>query len=127
VITAAFSAAAPSTGRSTEAGASGSTQSQRPPRVRSASSAAPMAAIRVVEGAGPAGARLDDDLQLGPVLVVVAQGRQRHLRLARLAVAQDDQPGRRDPLGQDLVTQGEGGKRLQPRVQRGEDEVSRVV
>ena len=36
-------------------------------------------------------------------------------------IAQDDQPGRRDPLGQHLVTQGEGGKRLQPRVQRGED------
>lgn len=55
------------------------------------------------------------------MLVVIAQRRQRHLRLARLAIAQDDQPRRRDPLGQDFITQGEGGKRLQPRVQRGED------
>lgn len=45
-VTSGFSAAPPSMGRSTEAGASGSTQSQWPPRVRSASSAAPMAAIR---------------------------------------------------------------------------------
>lgn len=43
-----------------------------------------------VEGAGPAGASLDDDLQLGAVLVMVTQGRQRHLWFARLAVAQDD-------------------------------------
>ena len=76
---------------------------------------------QVIECAGPAGARLDDDLQLGPVLVMVAQGRKRHLRLARIAVSQDDQPGRRDPLGQHLVAQGQGGKRLQPRMQRGED------
>jgi hypothetical protein len=76
---------------------------------------------QIVKGTGPAAARLDDDLQFGAVLVMVAQGRQRHLRLARLAIAQDDQTGRRDPLWQHLVTQGEGGKRLKPRMQRGED------
>ena len=76
---------------------------------------------QVIEGACPAGAHLDDDLQFGAVLIVVAQRRQRHFWFARLAVAQDNQPGRRDPLGQDLVTQGEGGKRLKPRMQRGED------
>ena len=61
---------------------------------------------QVIKRAGPAGTRLDDDLQLGPVLIVIAQRRQRHFRLARLAIAQDDQPGGRDPLRQDLVTQG---------------------
>ena len=62
-----------------------------------------------VENAGPVGAHLDNDLQLGAVL----------------AIAQDDQPRRGDPLGQHLVTQHKGGKRLQPRMQprmqRGED------
>lgn len=28
----------------------------------------------------------------------------------------------RNPLGQDIIPQDDGGKRLQPRVQRGEDE-----
>jgi hypothetical protein len=74
-----------------------------------------------VEAAGPTGACLDDDLQLGPVLVVVAQRRQGHLRFARLAIAQDDQTGSWDSFGQDLIAQGKGGKRLQPRVQRGDD------
>jgi hypothetical protein len=76
---------------------------------------------QVIEGAGPTGARLNGDLQLDPVLVVVAQRRKRHLRFTRLAVAQDDQPGHRDPLGQNLVTPVDGGKLLQQRVQRGED------
>jgi len=74
-----------------------------------------------VEGAGPADASLDNDLQLGAVLVVVAKGGQCDLRFARLAIAQDDQPSRRDPLGQHLVTHSEGGKRLEPRLQRCED------
>ena len=74
-----------------------------------------------VKGAGPTSASLDDDLQLGAVLVVVAQGRQCDLRFARLAIAQDDQPGCRDPLGQNLIAQNKGGKRKQPRMQRGED------
>ncbi len=65
--------------------------------------------------------KLDNDLELGPVLVMVAQGRQRYLRFTRLAVTQNDQPGRRNPFGQYRLTQGEGGKRLQLRVQRGED------
>ena len=74
-----------------------------------------------VEGGGPAATCLDNDLQLGPVLVVIAQGRQRHIWLAWLAIAQDDQAGRRNPLWQHLIAQDKGGKRLQPRVQRGED------
>ena len=128
---AAFNAAAPSMGRSTEAGASGSTQSQRPPSVRSASSAVPMAAIRVSKalarplGAWTTGACLDHYFQFGAVLIVIPQGRQCHFRLARLAVAQDDQSGRRDPFGQDLIPQGDGGKGLQPRMQRGEDGFAR--
>ncbi len=67
---------------------------------------------------------LDYRFDLGAVLVVVAQRRERDLRLARLArlaVAQDQQAGRRDPLGQHLIAQGCGGKRLQPRVQGCED------
>ena len=44
-MTAAFRMAAPSTGRSTGRGASASTQSQSPPSVRSAASAAPMLAV----------------------------------------------------------------------------------
>ena len=52
-----------------------------------------------VEGAGPAIGGLDDDFQFGPMLVVVAQRRQRDLRFAWLAIAQDDQPGRGDALG----------------------------
>lgn len=81
---------------------------------------------QIVEGAGPAGARLDDDLELGPVLVVVAQGRQGHLRFARLAIAQDDQPGRRDPLWQDIIAQTEVCKGLQ-RACSAARMVSRVV
>jgi len=55
------------------------------------------------------------------VLVVVAQGRQRNLRFTRLAVAQDDQSCRWDPLGQDFIAQNEGGKGKQSRVKRSED------
>lgn len=50
-ITAAFRLAEPSTGRSTGLGASASTQSQRPPSVRSAASAAPILAISVSKAA----------------------------------------------------------------------------
>jgi len=52
---------------------------------------------------------------------MIAQGRQRHIRLAGLSVAQDDQPRRRDSLGQNLIAQNKGGKRKQSRLQRGED------
>jgi hypothetical protein len=55
------------------------------------------------------------------VLVVVGERRQRDLRLARLAVAQDQQPLGRDTLGQHLAAQRGGGQRREPRVQRGED------
>jgi hypothetical protein len=79
VITAAFSAAAPSMGRSTEA-AEGAV------RFKSRADGGD----QCVEGAGPAGARLDNDLQLGAVLVIIAQGRQRDLWIAGLAITQDD-------------------------------------
>ena len=68
---------------------------------------------------------LDDDLQLGPVLIVKQQRRQDHFWLARLAVTQNDQPRRRDTLGQRLVTQHKGGKRKQPRVKCGKDGFAR--
>ena len=60
------------------------------------------------------------------MLVVIAQRRQRDLRFARLAVAQNDQSGGRDAFRQNLVTQNRGGKRLQPRMQRGEDGFAEV-
>ena len=56
------------------------------------------------------------------MLVMVAQGRQCDFRIAGLAVAQDDQPCHRDPLGQHIIAQNKGGKRKQPRVQRGEED-----
>lgn len=59
---------------------------------------------------------LNDNLQFRPVLIVIAQRRQRHLRIAGLTIAQNDQPGRRDTLRQDFVAQDGGGKRLQPRM-----------
>ena len=57
---------------------------------------------------------LDDGLDLGAVLVVVAERRERHRRLAGVAVAQDQQPGGGDALGQHRVAQerdagGHGG------------------
>ena len=59
---------------------------------------------------------LDDGLDLGAVLVVVAERRQGHRRLAGIAVAQDHQPGGRDALGQRRVAQerdagGQGARR----------------
>ena len=88
VITAAFQIyRAPSTGRSTDAGASGFDPVAEPPASGQPPAPRRMAAIRASKAFGPASARTDDDLQLRPVLVVIAQGRQRHLWLARLAVA----------------------------------------
>ena len=66
-------------------------------------------------------ARLDHHLQFGPVFVEPGQWRQRHLGFPRLAVAQDDQAGCRNALGQHFPAQHGGGKGLQPRVQGGED------
>ena len=60
-------------------------------------------------------------LDLGPMLIVVGQRRQRHLGLAWLAVAQEQQALGRDALGQHLAAQGGGGQRREPRMQRGED------
>ena len=48
---------------------------------------------QAVERRVPAGAGLDDRLDLGTVLVVVAKRRERHRRFARVAVAQDQEAG----------------------------------
>ena len=71
-----------------------------------------------VEGSITVGA-LNDRLDLGAVLVVVRERRKRDLGFARLAVAQDQQAVRRHAFGQDVATQGGGGLRRQPSVQRG--------
>lgn len=71
--------------------------------------------------AGVTGRALHDRLDLGPVLVMVTQGRQRHLRLPRLAVAQDQEASSVYALGQHVTAQGGGGQRREPRLQRGED------
>jgi hypothetical protein len=55
------------------------------------------------------------------MLEVVAKRRERHSGLARLAVAQDQQAGGRDPLKQNLAAKHGRGLGLQQRVQRSED------
>ena len=70
-----------------------------------------------VERRVAAGAGLHHGLDLGAVLVVVAERRERHRRLAGIAVAQDQQAGGRDALGQDLAAQDGRGLGLQERVQ----------
>jgi hypothetical protein len=55
------------------------------------------------------------------VLIVVAERRQGHRRLAGVAVAQDQQAGGGHAFGQDLTTQDRGGLGLQSGVQRGKD------
>ena len=89
--------------------ASASTQSQSPPRVRSAESAAPMLAEAVERRVTRCA--LHDRLDLGSVLELVGERRQRHLRLPRLAIAQDQQAIGRNELGQHLSAQGGGGQR----------------
>ena len=79
------------------------------------------AAGQRVEGGISAGAGLHDCLDLGAVLVVVAERREGHRGLARFAVAQDQETGRRHALGQDLAAQDWRGLRLQQGVQRRED------
>ena len=73
VITAAFNAAAPSTGKSTEGRGfrfdSIAEAAQRAVRCQRGTDAGD----QVFKGAGPAGSGLDDNLQLGPVLLVKAQ------------------------------------------------------
>jgi len=64
---------------------------------------------------------LHNRLDLAPVLVVITQGRERDLRLPRLAVAQDQEASGGDALGQDITAQRGGGQRRKPRMQRGED------
>jgi hypothetical protein len=64
---------------------------------------------------------LDDRLDLGTVPVVIEQRRQRHLRLAGVTVAQDQQARGGHALGQHLAAQGAGGQRREPCVQRREN------
>lgn len=59
------------------------------------------------------------------MLVVIPRGRQRYLRLPRIAIPQDQQALGRDALGQHLTAQRGGRQRREPRVQRGEDGFSR--
>jgi hypothetical protein len=55
---------------------------------------------------------------------MVSQRRQRHLRLARAAVAQDQKSGRGYALGQDFAAEHRGGLGLQQGVQRLQDRVA---
>ena len=73
---------------------------------------------QVIEGGVPPTPRLDDRLDLGAVLVVVAERRERHRRLAGIAVAQDQQARRRHALGQNLAAQHGRRLGLQERVKR---------
>ena len=96
-----------------------------PPSVRSRERGADAGGQRV-EGRVSVRPGLDHRLDLGAVLVVVAERRKRHRRLAGIAVAQDQQAGGRDALGQDLAAEHGRGLGLQERVQRWRM-VSRVV
>jgi hypothetical protein len=73
-----------------------------------------------VEG-GITSGTLHDCLDLGLVLEMVAQRRQGHFRLTRLAVPQDHKTRSGHAFGQHVTAQGCGGQRREPRVQRGED------
>ena len=65
---------------------------------------------------------IDQDIDLGLVLPQVGRGRQQHIRVARVAVAQDDQPARRHRFRQrGFPFDRGGGDGLQPRQQGGED------
>ena len=75
---------------------------------------------------GIAPARLGHHFQLGPVLVEIAQRRQRHLRLARLAVAKDDQASGRNAL-RSTSPRETGAARVCSRACRTERVVSRLV
>ena len=120
-MTAAFSVAAPSIARSTGRGASASTQSHKPTERAVGREGGADAGGQRVEGRVAAGAGLDDRLDLGAVLVVVAERRERHRRLARVAVAQDQEAGGRHALGQDLAAEHRRGLGLQEGVQRLQD------
>jgi hypothetical protein len=77
-----------------------------------------------IEGGDTVGA-LHDRLDLGGVLVVVGERRERDLRLPWLAVAQDQQALGRHALGEHVAAQGGRGQRREPRVQCGEDGFTR--
>jgi hypothetical protein len=66
-----------------------------------------------VEDRVAAGTGLHHRLDLGPVLVVVAERRERHRRLAWIAVAQDQEAGGRHTVGQNLTAQDRCGLGLQ--------------
>jgi len=68
-----------------------------------------------------AGASLHHRLDVGAVLVVVAERRERHRRLARVAVAQNQHARGRHSLGQDLAAQHRRGLGLQEHVQGVQD------
>ena len=125
-MTAAFSVAAPSIARSTGRGASASTQSHKPAERAVGREHGADAGGERVEGRVPAGAGLHDRLDLGAVLVVVAERREGHRRLARVAVAQDQEAGGRHALGQDLAAQDRRGW-VCSRACSAERMVSRVV
>jgi len=78
------------------------------------------AGAKRVEG-GITVSALDHRLDLGAVLVMVSQRRERRLRLPRFTIAQDQKTPGRYTLGQHLAAQDGGGQRREPRVQRGED------
>jgi len=63
-------------------------------------------------------ATLHDRLDLGAMLIALAQGRR---RACGLAIAQDQEASRRDPLGQDIAAQGVCGQFRKRHVQRGDD------
>ena len=68
---------------------------------------------------------LDHSLNLGAMLIVVAQRRQRHLGLPRLAVTQDQQATGWHALGQHIAAQCGGGQHREPCEQRNEDGFTR--
>lgn len=78
-----------------------------------------------VEGGVTVGA-LDHSLDLGAVLVVIAERRQRDLGFSRFAVTQDQQAIGGHTLGKDLAAQSRGGQCRELRVQRGEDDFARA-
>ena len=121
-ITAAFRLAAPSTARST-----GRLSLDPVAETAQRSVGSNCRADAGAEGveSGVSGGTLHDRLDLGPVLVVVAQGRKRDLRIPRLAVAEDQEASGGHALRQHIAAQGRGGQRREPRMQRGEDVFAR--
>ena len=87
--------------------------------MRSAARTVPTPATKQIERGVAASAGLHDGLDVGAVLVVVAQRREGHRGFARVAVAQDQQASGRHALGQDLAAEDGRGPTLQESVQSG--------